>query len=122
MRTNTVKREYRLAQWAQIIQERIASGLKVAEFCEMKGLKRDQYYYWLRILRETAYKRADRLQDRSEELTLPTFTEVKLSKVPILPCESEGKVYVEYNSCKISADAGYPVESLATLIRELVRL
>ena len=122
MKMSTVTREYRLAQWAQLIQERIASGLKVAEFCEMKGLKRDQYYYWLRILRETAYECVDKLQDRPEELALPAFTEVKLSGTSKLLYESDGKVYVECNSCKISADAGYPVESLATLLRELVRL
>ena len=121
MNARAATREYRLAQWAQIMQERVESGLKVYEFCESRGIGKDAYYYWLRKLRETACERAGKLQKNTQELSIPSFTEVKLSKSPIAQIESGSKHQIEIGSCKINADAGYPVESLAVLIRELVR-
>ena len=46
--------EFRLAQWAQGMQERKASGQSVADFCEARGVSRNTYFYWQRRLREAA--------------------------------------------------------------------
>ena len=122
MKAKEVTREYRLAQWAQIIQERTESGQRINAFCENKGISRFQYYYWLRVLRETACERAEQLQKIAQGLAVPAFTEVKLSDELMPRQEAGGKIQVEVGPCKINADAGYPAESLAILLRELVRV
>ena len=121
MNARIATREYRLTQWAQIMQERATSGLKVYEFCEARGISKDAYYYWLRRLRETASERAEQLQRKPQELALPNFTEVKISESSPVLVKSKGNIQIEIGTCKISADAGYPPESLAAILRELVR-
>ena len=121
MSIRAATREYRLNEWARIVQECNNSGLTIKEFCESKRISKHAYYYRLKKLREAAYERAEQLQKHPQELSAPTFTEVKLSKSPTLSYETGGKLQVEIGPCKISADSGYPVQSLATLIGELVR-
>lgn len=49
-----VRSQYRMQEWAKIIQECEASGLSNKEFCEQNGVSIKSYYYWLRKLREAA--------------------------------------------------------------------
>jgi putative transposase len=114
-------RDYRMSQWAQVVQERIDSGLSVEEFCVSIGISRNSYYYRLRKLRETALERVGQLQESSQGLASPAFTEVKLSGMPAMQFENGRRLQVEIGPCRIIADAGYPAQSLAALLRELVR-
>ena len=52
MLTTHVAKQYRLKQWAELIQEHKSSGLTVDEWCAQNGLKRSNYYYRLKKVRE----------------------------------------------------------------------
>jgi hypothetical protein len=52
MLVSHVSKQYKLQQWAEIIQDRKASGLKVEEWCVQNGLTKHKYYYRLRKVRE----------------------------------------------------------------------
>jgi hypothetical protein len=54
MNTREIAVEYRLTHWAQIMQERMASGKSVREFCASAGYKEHVFYYWQKRLREAA--------------------------------------------------------------------
>ena len=54
MDTKLVASNYRIQQWAEIIQDRVRSGLKVDEYCEAHNISHNQYYYWLKKVREAA--------------------------------------------------------------------
>ena len=114
-------RDFRMSQWAQIVQERVDSGLSVDEFCVSIGISRNSYYYRLRKLRETAYERIEQLHQGQREMVVPTFAEVKLPETPSLQFETGRRIQIEIGHCKITADAGYPTQSLTALLRELVR-
>ena len=49
-----VRSQYRMREWAKVIQECEASGLSNKEFCEQNGVSIKSYYYWLKKLREAA--------------------------------------------------------------------
>jgi len=51
MNTREIATEYRKAQWTQMLQERIAKGESIKEFCENRGVSRNTYFYWQRKLR-----------------------------------------------------------------------
>lgn len=53
MNTRAVASEYRKAEWAQIMRERADSGESINSFCESRGIRRNQYFYWQRKLRES---------------------------------------------------------------------
>lgn len=54
MDTRKIATEYRLTQWAKIIQARQESGLNIKQFCEAQGIKSHIYFYWQRKVREAA--------------------------------------------------------------------
>ena len=48
----SIKKQLNMQQWTAIIEDRIASGLKIDEYCEKNQLSRNSYFYWLRKIRE----------------------------------------------------------------------
>lgn len=53
-----VKNEYRRQQWTELIRQRQESGMTVAGFCAVNGIKAKTYYYWLGKLREEMCRQA----------------------------------------------------------------
>lgn len=51
---NKIKHELCLKQWEQLINQRIASGMSIKDWCTENSISKDAYYYWLRLLRERA--------------------------------------------------------------------
>lgn len=47
-----VKSQMKLERWRQIIADCQASGLNVKHWCSQNNISKDQYYYWLRKIRE----------------------------------------------------------------------
>ena len=115
-------KEYRLSQWAQIMQERRESGLKVYEFCEQRGINKHAYYYWLRRLRETACEGLVKSQSNIKFETSHKFTEIKLLDSPTTTTESNtAQLSIEVSGIRLTAGNEYPVENIVVLLRELVR-
>lgn len=54
MDTKKVTSEYRLSQWAQVIQTRLGSGQSIKDFCKAAGISKNAYFYWQKKLREAA--------------------------------------------------------------------
>jgi len=54
MDTQKVASEYRLSQWAKVIQARQDSGKNIKDFCQAEGINRNAYFYWQRKLRKAA--------------------------------------------------------------------
>jgi len=52
--TREMAAEYRLAHWAQVMQERNESGMSIKAYCESVGLHQNVYHYWQRKLRVAA--------------------------------------------------------------------
>lgn len=58
MDTKIATANYRLCAWEEIIRRRTESGLTVKEWCRQNNISRDQYFYWLRKVKEAAIKSA----------------------------------------------------------------
>lgn len=52
--TRLAVKESRIQYWSKVFEDRINSGLKPREYCDLHGITKDQYYYWLRKVREAA--------------------------------------------------------------------
>ena len=72
--TREVAEEYRMSHWAQIMRERIESGLSIKAFCRQMGICGNTYFYWQRKLRKAAC-----------EALLPTIVDLNLktSKIKV---------------------------------------
>ena len=49
---SNLKHEVIAERWADLIKERMDSGMTVKEWCQERNIKESQYYYWLRNLRQ----------------------------------------------------------------------
>ena len=47
-----VKSQIKLERWREIAAKCQASGLSVKEWCLSNNVSKDQYFYWLRKIRE----------------------------------------------------------------------
>jgi len=122
MKAREVTNRYRLAQWAEVVQERTSSGERVGEFCERKGISKFQYYYWLRKLRTVVGVQLAEQHPKETGLAVQGFAEVKLSTPPASSVSSEtDQICIDTGLCKITAGSGYPTEALVTVLREVIK-
>ena len=73
MDTRLVAREKQLESWALIIQECKNSGLKTKDWLDQNNISKDQYYYWLRLVRENAYIECEDV-DTSQDISTDMIT------------------------------------------------
>lgn len=66
MDTRLIAREKQFESWAAIIHDCKNSGMKAKDWLVANNISRDQYYYWLRLLRERAY-----LQSKANDIENP---------------------------------------------------
>jgi hypothetical protein len=125
MNTRNMTFEVRLNYWAQVINEKNASGKTVKEFCEGQGCSGKTFFYWQKKLREAAYMQMSGNGEALPGMRLVPkgFTEVKVSKskayLPLQESTGRGELRAEISGVLITADSAYPVAGLADLIRRL---
>ena len=74
-----VKKEIRLAQWAEMVRQRNESGLTVTDWCKENGINLKTYYYRLKRVRQTVcneidvYTASPEPPARTPRATLPHF-------------------------------------------------
>jgi putative transposase len=123
MNTNDIAKEYRLAHWARMMQDRKERGLNIKEFCMEGGFHENVYYYWQRKLREAACEALlaqpqDKIAD-SEQALVPSgwaVCETVKSKIEAKP------VAVEVNGYRVYVEANADMELLANVCRMLKSL
>ena len=55
-----VKKEIKLAQWAEMVRSRSESGLSVTEWCKENGINIKTYYYRLKRVRQAVCSEMER--------------------------------------------------------------
>jgi putative transposase len=121
MNTKELASEYRLAQWAQQMKERTASGMSVKEFCQERGISRNTYFYWQRRLREAAARQlAAAAQAENEQQALPPGGWVQA--VEEAPELVEAALPIEIGGCRIMVGNNTDPELLAKVCKVLVSL
>lgn len=83
-----IAEEYRLSHWAQIMQERKASGMSIKAYCESVGIHFNRYFYWQRKLREAALKESTKQDKTGEVVIVETKTPVKIMAATKTPQEA----------------------------------
>ena len=119
-----VAAERRLTHWAQIVQDRVESGLNVRTFCKNAGIHENVYFYWQRKLREKACE-VSGITTKETRLVPQGFAEVKIKSQTTMGSHIASKpqqLRIEYADLLIIADSGYPTDDLAYLLKELVQI
>ena len=77
MLTVHASKQYKLKQWLELIQDYKSSGLTIEDWCAANRLKKHQYYYRLRKVREAVL-----LAERKQEIVAIPDTLAE-QKVPV---------------------------------------
>jgi transposase-like protein len=116
--TREIAEEYRLAHWAQVMQDRAQSGLSIKAYCRQIGICGNTYYYWQRRLRAAA----------SEVLAVPEQAEKSLVPRGWAKCEASSPevkdtaLTIEIGSYRVSVETGASMKLLGEVCRTLAAL
>jgi hypothetical protein len=58
MNVSKVTHQVKLDRWTAILKEQNSSGLSIKDWCSQNGIKRDQFFYWKRKLKESVLESA----------------------------------------------------------------
>ena len=91
MNTRQVKRELKIAEWTELIRQRLVSGLSVEQWCKQNGISRDKYFYWLKIVREASCTAIETLSAGEplrveRQMDNPVFAKVDLKSETSASC------------------------------------
>lgn len=100
MDTRKVTANYRLSEWAKVIQARVESGQSVKDFCQTTGIKRNAYYYWQRKLRTLAYEELVK-EEGSTNIVPSGWAQFK----PLQEQYASDSIDVKVNGCLITVNA-----------------
>ena len=115
MDTRLATNQIRTQQWAQIIQDRNNSGLKVDEYCELHQLSRHAYYYWLRKVKEAALTEAGFV-----ELKAPSASIVNAATPQMMSSSFSAELTVSVGDIQLGVSSNTPMELLARTL-EVIR-
>ena len=73
--------DYRLEEWAKIIEAANNSGLQRNEWLKLNNITRDQFYYWQKKVRKAAAERNNLLTPAGTE----ACGDARLVEVPVSP-------------------------------------
>ena len=97
----TVRAEYRMQNWAIVIQECRASGLTNKEFCRQHGISEKSYYYWLKKLRDHVAE------------AVPQIVPLNLKE------KNEDTLEICYRGAKLQLPGNIEIESVAAILRSI---
>lgn len=114
MDTRKVTNEYRLSQWAQVMQERRNSGQSVKEFCERSEISRNAYFYWQKKLRNAACTELAKAEE-AKSIVPGGWMQLK----PEQTQQTAESLCIEINGCHITVNAVTDPELLKKVCRTL---
>ena len=110
MDTRKITSEYRLSQWAQILQERQASGLSIIDFCQKKEINKNTYFYWQRKLREAAC--TELAKNPEEFVNLVPSGWAQLSSKQLQSQHLKATLDIEISGCHVTVNSETNLELL----------
>jgi len=116
--TREIAEEYRLGHWAQVMQERISSGLSIKAYCRQIGISTNTYHYWQKKLREAAVRELSVAPEMPDNQTLVPSGWTECQPAPGA-ASSSNAVIIEIGECRITATASTDPDLLAKVCRAL---
>lgn len=116
-----VKSKLRHKRWAEEITECQSSGMRISEWCQMKGISCNTYYRRLRIVRNEFLECSEAPLREIVPLsivTTPTAEEVAVAAKKSPDHKSE-KVFIRKNGIEIELPPSTEEHTLLTLLRGL---
>lgn len=116
MDTRLVAREKQLENWAVLIHECKNSGMKTKDWLAQNNISKDQYYYWLRLVREKAYT-----EDKNEVARVNQVVRIECEDVDVSQNISSDMITINHGLLNISIPVTTDVNTIRTIMEVAVR-
>ena len=125
MSAKTIIQQARLNEWASRFADQKASGLTVAEWCEINAISKDLYYYWKRRVKDSLLSQAlPDIVPLSLSTSHPVVMDSTAVSTPIeeshstcTTCTTVSCARVQFNGVTIELDASAPESLICSLIK-----
>lgn len=114
MDTQKVAAEYRMSQWAQVIQAQQESGQNIKDFCQTAGISRNAYFYWQKKLRKVACTELSKTEEPRN--IVPSGW---MQFTPKQAQHAKDALDIEINGCHVTVNAETNPELLKKVCRTL---
>lgn len=129
MDTRMIVADYRLRQWAKIVQECSASGLTIKAYCEEVGIRQHQYYYMKKKLREAACGELATVQSKSPEMATQfkndnpiVWGEVSTKAMTSPTTHVSGSINITRGSWTVTVEPGFDSGTLTEALKAVNRI
>lgn len=109
MTTREITNEYRRTQWTQRLMEQKSSGQSIREWCEINGIKRHQFFYWQKRLREMAAGTLT-VQAKMQPITPSGWSLCTTEADP--PRPAAAGLTIKIGNCRVVVEPGFEPELL----------
>lgn len=116
MDTQKITKQFRLTEWSEAVEERIASGQTIDAYCEAKSISKATYYYRQKKVREAACPELPAAQIGENVIVPAGWTQLAEAESVTA---SENSLTIEVNGCHIQANAQTDPKLLAKICRVL---
>jgi len=117
MNTREIATELRLAHWAQIMQERVDSGMSIKAYCMANGIGANTYFYWQKKLRTAAAQQLTAAAQPERQALAPSGWAAVTEGI-VAP-ERESGLTLRVGGAEIEVRPGYDKALLASVIKTL---
>jgi putative transposase len=114
MNTQKVTAEYRLSQWAKVIEAQLNSGQNVKNFCQTAGINRNAFFYWQKKLRKKACTEFTK-KEEPRNIVPSGWMQLEPKQVQ----HAKEALDIEINGCHVTVNAETDPELLKKVCRTL---
>jgi putative transposase len=115
MDTQKVTAEYRLSQWAQVIQTRLDSRQKIKDFCQTTGISKNAYFYWQKKLRKVTCTELAKTTEEPRNIVPSGWMQLEAKQVQ----HAKETLEIEINGCHVTVNGETDSELLKKVCRTL---
>ena len=119
MNTREIATELRLAHWAQIMQDRVDSGMTIRAYCKAKGMGLNTYFYWQKKLREAAAQQLSAAAQAGQQGLVPSGWAPVSSAEEMVP-EQESGLTLRVGGVEVQVRQGFDEALLASVCKALL--
>ena len=122
MNTRKTTNELRMSHWAEIMQERLASGTSIRKYCESSGIQESVYYYWQRKLREVTCNEILTGSQMNSSAGNASLIPSGWASCEVTKPEAASAITIEINGCRVLVGSDVDANQLTNICRVLKSL
>ena len=123
MDVQEVRDQVRIQEWMELIKERNSSGMTIREWCRIKGLSENQYYYWLRKIRKTACTALESQGDLVPQVQSESPSFAQINVIPDKrPDASASGISIQVNNASIHIGGDVPARQIAAMMKVITHV